>query len=129
MYGVFSLLLTITSIFKHCCRKKKEDRDDDDVHKGKSCLNCIDFMIYIFVIVWLFIGSSWVLGRYTGWRDGPGSCFNAPDSPLCCEPRAYLFAFGTILTVYAISILCFLFCCLVILCGCCIVLLSDNDED
>jgi hypothetical protein len=138
VYGCFSLVLTAISIGKQCCCKKSKEERDEEGQRGnrkKNGCNMCESIILVFLIVWVFVGSSWVLGNYDEYRAGPGSCKDFTGnitSPLyykCCEPGTYLFAFGSILVVYILWGLC---CCGVIAAACvglCCVLGSGDDDD
>ena len=135
VYGCFCLVLTAISVTKQCCCKKSKDDEESEENKRnrrKQGCNMCESLIIIFLMVWIFIGSSWVFGSYSEFRAGPGSCRelsqNTTGAPFnnCCEPGAYLFAFGSLLAVYSLWGLCCIVLILIACFGVCCMMASSD---
>ena len=133
VYGVVSLAMTIVSVIKQCiCRQKKEEQEEGQgQNKGRQSSNCLEGMLVTFLVIWVFVGSSWVFGNYSRWHGaGEQSCLspNGTNPELCCEPRTFLFAFGSLLSIYSLFLLCCVLVCVVFCIGGACVVLGSSDE-
>lgn len=135
VYGVVSLAMTGVSVVKQCiCRQKKEEQEEGQrQNKGRQSSNCLEGMLVTFLVIWVFIGSSWVFGNYSEWQAaGSQSCLMPPNittpSGLCCEPRTFLFALGSLLSIYSLFFLCCVLVCMVFCIGGACVVLGSSDE-
>ena len=136
VYGVVSLAMTIVSVVKQCiCRQKKEEQEEGQgQNKGRQSSNCLEGMLVTFLVIWVFIGSSWVFGNYSRWQTaGSQSCLVLPPnittpSDVCCEPRTFLFALGSLLSIYGLFLLCCVLVCVAVCIGGACVVLGSSDE-
>jgi hypothetical protein len=112
VFGCVSLVQTVIDLFKRVFKKKREDEEEGpnrDRYANRSG-NCLESFLSFFLFVWIIIGSAWVFGYYTTFKD----CRNLPNEP-CCHPVPYLFSFVTLIVIYSVSLLiccccCFVFC-------------------
>ena len=135
VYGVVSLAMTIVSVIKQCiCRQKKEEQEEGQgQNKGRQSSNCLEGMLVTFLVIWVFVGSSWVFGDYSRWHAaGEQGCLVPPNSTSpsdsCCEPRTFLFALGSLLSIYSLFLLCCVLVCVVVCIGGACVFLGSSDE-
>lgn len=131
VYGVVSVGMTAVSVVKQClCRQKKEEDEEGQAqNRGRQSSNCLEGLLMTFLVIWVFVGSSWVFPRYSTWLDaGAQSCIVNNSSSYCCEPRTFLFAFGSLLSIYSLFILCCILICVVACIGGMCVILGSSDE-
>ena len=135
VYGVVSLAMTVFSVIKQCiCRQKKEEHEEGQgQNKGRQSSNCLEGILVTFLVIWVFVGSSWVFGDYSTWQnEGSQSCLMPPNgttpSRFCCEPRTFLFALGSLLSIYSLFLLCCVLVCVVFCIGGACVVLGSSDE-
>jgi len=133
VYGSVSLAFSVINVFKSCiCPNKKKRRegdlpssDDNSPSPANACANSIEGLLNFFLLVWLIIGSVWVLGKYSDWDDA-----GRPDCDLllpgqvgydqCCHEGTFLFAFIFIIIMWTLGFL--IICCM---CTCvCLILAS-----
>lgn len=113
VFGCVSLAQTIVNVLKRFFRlfsKRDSDREEgqerNQAERGGSIL---ETLFSLFLFIWIIIGSVWIFGNYSEFRDGR----NDPNSPIYCQPVVYLFSFVTLVTIYVVSwLLCLCCCCL-----------------
>ena len=137
VYGVVSVTMTVVSVVKQClCRQKKKEEGEEEgqgQNKGRQGSNCLEGLLVTFLLVWVFVGSGWVFPFYNQWQDsGAQSCLvNANITTIssnCCEPRTFLFAFGSLLAMYSLFLLCCIFLCVMACLGGAFLFLLSSDE-
>ena len=131
VFGCVSLAQTFVNICKRCVQQiSKGSRDrgstasDTDEESGNAisrCGGCIESLLSGFLFVWIIVGSVWVFGVYTQYKNDVCS--------ECCHPVPYLFSFITLVVFYTIGAL---FCCCLCCCFCCLLSVgaaASDDED
>lgn len=118
VFGCVSLLQTVINIAKRFFHKKKKTEEEGyQSNYANRTGSCIESLVFIFLFVWIILGSYWVFGYYYVWRD---ECNSAPNR--CCHPVPYLFSYITLVVIYVTScIFCSCCCCLF-----CIVALTET---
>ena len=132
VYGSVALAYSIINIFKSCvCPNKKKKREgeqepsDNKPSPANSCANSIEGLLNLFLLIWLIIGSVWVLGKYDDWDDaGRLNCddltSNSDGYDKCCHEGTFLFAFIFIICMWSLGflIICCTCTCVCLMLGC-----------
>jgi hypothetical protein len=70
--------------------------------------NCLESLLSFFLFIWIIIGSAWVFGYYSTFKDCGEDC---------CHPVPYIFSFVTLVVIYTVSFVICCCCCLTIFCA------------
>jgi len=118
----FIVFYIVKSCVRLCvCSNNREDNSDNKSQLLVNlCDNLIEGLFGLFLLIWLIIGSVWVLDKYDDWHDlqRPNCDGLTPaDGDLydkCCHEGTFLFAFIFIICVWSVTLLSM--CCLSIFC-------------
>lgn len=98
VHGVFLIVAIFIGLLQSRHEKKKDKRkykgkDDKEKKTGnEKCVDLIQTLIHIFLIIWFFVGNSITMGLE--WVSSPVT------APKYCHPSLYYFAYWLILSVY-----------------------------
>ena len=133
VFGSVSVAYTLVNIFKSICCRIKEDKktteythsylyqkDNSQSKALNSFTRIIETLFKLFLLIWLIIGSVWVLGKYDDWNSAHRpNCNGLPDdSDKCCHEGMFLFAFIFIIVAWSIFFLVIFcaWCCICLIC-------------
>ena len=133
VFGSVSVAYTLVNIFKSICCRIKEDKktteytysylyqkDNSQSKALNSFTRIIETLFKLFLLIWLIVGSVWVLGKYDDWNNaGRPNCNGLPDdSDKCCHEGMFLFAFIFIVVAWSILFLVIscAWCCICLIC-------------
>ena len=128
MFGCFSLFQTLINTSRtisSCFIQSTDEEDGNGGKRGKAAQHasngggCCESLILLFLFAWLITGSVWVFGFYRQFISMPPQCQADVTLAGCCAAVPYWFSFGSIIAIYALSVLsCIVFCTCFCCCAC-----------
>jgi hypothetical protein len=109
IFGICIAILKVTGNIIIFIKKRKLDKNTNDAQAIKSpiCLSIISFLLFLFLLIWFFIGKYLIITIYNQVD------YNNNNSSNYCNKFTYLLAFWSILITD-------LFIAIFSICGCCI---------